>query len=217
MEVKVKTGEIFGYLTPTGKYEIRGRRIYWECLCVCGKIHFARPDCLKDGKCKSCGCKKAYGTSVGLTIHGCARDSGKHLLYGVYHSVRRRCHSPEDNNYHKYGAKGIIMCDEWFNSFPYFYSWAINNGYKKGLTIERMDPKGNYEPSNCKWETNKRQQRNKIKTVYITAFGETKTIPDWVEDIRCKVSRHYIYDTLIRRKKNIEPELVITGEYAKHK
>lgn len=79
-------------------------------------------------------------------------------LYGVWREINRRCNSPNDCNYKKYGAKGITVCDEWLrdcdggeNGFINFMNWALNNGYKIGLTIDRINPYKGYSPDNCRW------------------------------------------------------------------
>lgn len=89
-------------------------------------------------------------------IHGMRNTQ----IYNVWCAMKRRCSSQKDKRYKNYGGKGIIVCDEWTNSFQSFYEWSMNNGYEKGLTIDRIDCNGNYEPSNCRWVTTKTQNRN---------------------------------------------------------
>jgi len=91
-------------------------------------------------------------------------------LYKVYYAMRGRCHNPKDHGYPKYGAKGIWVCDDWLRSFETFYDWAIKNGYQKGLSIDRKNVTGGYEPSNCRWETKAVQAQNirpRSKTPYV--------------------------------------------------
>ena len=78
--------------------------------------------------------------------------------------MKTRCYNPNFIYYCNYGGRGIIICDEWLNDFKAFYEWAINNGYKEGLTIDRINNDGIYEPSNCRWITRAEQNRNQRKT-----------------------------------------------------
>lgn len=109
--------------------------------------------------------------------------------------MRCRCHNEKDSGYHKYGAKGISVCDEWRNSFESFYSWSISNGYRDGLTIDRINPNGNYEPSNCRWVTMIDQQRNRGNNIKIEHNGETHTISEWCEILNfsytCAKTRYF--------------------------
>ena len=100
-------------------------------------------------------------------------------LYHVYHGIKQRCYNRKNPNYYKYGGKGIIMCDEWlFGGYQQFKDWAIQNGYKDGLTIDRIDSDGNYDPKNCRWITlsensaraNIGRAKNKTKLSYIYAI-----------------------------------------------
>lgn len=72
-------------------------------------------------------------------------------LYNSWRQIKYRCYNPKIKAYHWYGAKGVTMCQDWLNSFDSFMSWAENNGYKYGLSIDRMDCNGNYTPENCQW------------------------------------------------------------------
>lgn len=91
-----------------------------------------------------------------------------------------RCYRKEHNSYKYYGARGISVCDEW-QTFEPFYQWALSNGYKENLTLDRINNDGNYEPSNCRWITIKEQANNRRTNRLIIYNGETKTISEWAE------------------------------------
>lgn len=103
-------------------------------------------------------------------------------LHNIWLTMRARCNKPNNSGWLKYGAKGIKVCDEWNKSFESFMDWAIENGYDDTLTIDRIDPKGNYEPQNCRWATQKAQQNNRSNNVYLTYKGETKKLEDWATE-----------------------------------
>lgn len=90
------------------------------------------------------------------TTHGMSRTR----LYRIFHDMKRRCYKPKDTSYSNYGGKGIKICKEWLDNQEVFFEWALNNGYDDNLTIDRIDSKGNYEPSNCRWITQKEQNYN---------------------------------------------------------
>jgi hypothetical protein len=75
------------------------------------------------------------------------------------------------------------VCAEWDNDFKAFYDWAMANGYKEGLTLDRIDNNGNYEPSNCRWVTVKEQSNNRRSNRLLSFRGETKTVSQWAEVI----------------------------------
>ncbi|HCL4447227.1 TPA: hypothetical protein N2D16_002832 [Clostridium botulinum] len=107
-------------------------------------------------------------------------------IYGVHKAMIQRCLNSNDTSYKNYGERGIKVCHEWLdkeNGFMNFYKWAISNGYEEGLTIERIDVDGNYEPKNCTWITNKEQQNNKRTNVLITYEGETLNMRQWSNTI----------------------------------
>lgn len=102
-------------------------------------------------------------------------------LYNIWRSMRQRCSNPKCINYHNYGGKGIKVCEEWQKDFSAFYKWATENGYKEGLTIDRKDVIGNYEPSNCRWSTYKEQANNKRNNRIIECKGISHTLGEWSE------------------------------------
>lgn len=111
----------------------------------------------------------------------------KKRLIIIRHSMYCRCYYPTTNGYERYGGRGIKMCDEWINNPQSFYNWAINNGYKEGLTIDRIDVNGNYEPSNCRWATKEVQDNNRRNNRKITYKGETKTLTQWCKEYNINI------------------------------
>ena len=115
-------------------------------------------------------------------------------IYSVWNEMRNRCNNPNDKSYNRYGGKGISVCKEW-DDFRVFYPWAIENGYKEGLTLDRIDPTGNYEPNNCRWVDMTTQQRNRSNNVKLEHNGEKLTINEWCEKLNFPIttakSRYY--------------------------
>lgn len=131
---------------------------------------------------------------------------GEERLRKVWRQMRSRCSSPKNEKYSIYGGRGITVCAEW-SSYTVFRAWAISAGYTAGLTIDRIDNDGNYEPGNCHWITAGEQMRNKSNTVYLTAFGETKDMVSWSEDPRCVVSEAALRQRVQKRGWDVERAL----------
>lgn len=119
-----------------------------------------------------------------LTDDYTEEEKRKHLAI-VLCGMRKRCYKPNSNCYKNYGGRGITVCDEWMgkDGQKNFYKWAIENGYKKGMTIDRIDNNGNYTPDNCRWVTPKTQAYNRSTNSYITIHGKTKTVSEWADEI----------------------------------
>lgn len=114
--------------------------------------------------------KQGFQRTHGLT---------KHPLHNTWKRMKNRCFNPNNKDYKDYGAKGIIVCDEWATDFVAFYEWAMSHGWKQGLTIERKDFKGNYSPKNCEWIPMQEQSKNRCSVKQITYHGETHSITEW--------------------------------------
>jgi hypothetical protein len=145
--------------------------ITWRCKCDCGKEKVVMGKMLTIGKTQSCGCLRAENLRKIATTHGKSNTK----LNSVWLSMRGRCLNSNNWAYHNYGGRGIKVCEEW-NNFAAFYKWAIENGYKDKLTIDRINNNGNYEPSNCRWATAKEQANNKRTNHYVEYHGERKTM-----------------------------------------
>lgn len=140
----------------------------WNCICDCGNSATVLGSHLRGGASTSCGCRTSEVVSMrqrekptipGHTTHG----HSKHRLYTTWSNMKTRCLNPRNRAYKWYGARGIAICEEWYD-FMNFYHWAIDNGYSDNLTIDRIDPDGNYEPTNCRWVTIEEQQGNRRDT-----------------------------------------------------
>lgn len=131
---------------------------------------------------------------MGGIIHGEAKRNQKTQLYNSWRGMKERCNNINNSHYENYGGRGICVCEEWYNSFEAFRDWALLNGYRPGLTIDRIDIDGNYEPSNCKWSTLKEQANNKTTSHFLYFNGEALTINQWAEKLG--VDRCIIKDRL---------------------
>lgn len=166
------TGQKYGKLTVVNFSHMVDKHSYWSCLCDCGNNITVRSDCLKRGNVKSCGCLIKENHS---RRHGYAQSR----LYRIYYAMKQRCYNPKTKAYHRYGGRGVTICEEWLDSFESFRSWAIANGYRDDLTIDRRDVNGNYEPNNCRWITQRDQTRNTSRNTHITIDGVTRLLCEW--------------------------------------
>lgn len=152
-------------INPNGKRVVR-----YKCLCDCGNEKVVRKLHLTNGKTISCGCYHREKLGDGRRKHGLAH---KDRLYKVWLNMKNRCYNKNNNHYKNYGERGITVCDEWKDDFQAFYDWCKSHGYEEeiresgrnNLTIDRIDVDGNYEPSNCRFITNKENCLNKRNTM----------------------------------------------------
>lgn len=91
-----------------------------------------------------------------------------------------RCNKNNHGRY-SYAKKGVSVCDDWFD-YTAFKSWALENGYSEGLSIDRIDNSGNYEPDNCRWVTVAGQANNKSNNHLLTHDGKTMTLAEWAKE-----------------------------------
>ena len=145
----------FGYLVVKSRAENKGKEPCWNCYCEnCESDYIAIGALLKNGSVKACGCLRGKKSTHGLS---------KTKIYSVWANIKDRCLNEKAKRFKDYGGRGIKVCNDWIDNFQSFFYWAINNGYQEGLSIERKNNDGNYEPDNCKWATSKEQAQNRRK------------------------------------------------------
>lgn len=202
------TGKRFGRLVVEKLYDgpnhLKYKSTLWVCKCDCGNTSLVETSNLMNGHTRSCGCliddtRKTHGLTV--------TKDGKRLN-GIYTAMKARCYRPTCNGYDYYGGRGIKVCDEWLSKpndpmntgFINFYNWSMSNGYKEGLTLDRIDNDKDYSPENCRWVTEDVQANNKSSNNHITdSDGEYLTFAQYERKhglVKNKVSKANRYRTL---------------------
>lgn len=174
------TGMQIGYWHINGpappKHDKCGRVItMWDCTCKCGVRKDVRDAEIRRGNSVSCGC---FNREISSTHH-----ETKTRLYEIWHGMKQRCNNPRNKDAHNYIDRGITVCQEWCDSFEAFRDWALVNGYRDDLSIDRINVNGNYCPENCRWSTAKEQGRNTRYNHLLTFNGKTQPIASWADEI----------------------------------
>lgn len=173
--------------------------------CNCGVVKEIEIKSVCTGKSQSCGCLSVETTANRCRTHG----GSKERLYSNWEHMKDRCYNKNSDSYADYGGRGITICDEW-RDYGKFREWALANGYEEGLTVERKYVNGNYEPSNCEFIPNNKQSENTRRSVFISAWGESKQAKYWEQDPRCIINRHALKE---RIKLGWKPEEAMTTPY----
>lgn len=181
----------------------------WLCLCDCGNEKIINGNSLrKKDATKSCGCLAKELTVQRSIKH----NKSNERIYRTWINMKQRCYNTQSHNYEEYGGRGIEICKEWMddnNGFINFYSWAVENGYNNTLEIDRINVNGNYEPNNCRWITNLKQQRNKQDTIIINVDGKEIPLLDYLESINRLNDYGMIKTRITKGKMHIDDALSI--------
>lgn len=201
------TGQQFGRLTAVERLPPHGKNsaLMWACKCECGGSAIVRGTDLTNGHTMSCGCYRKMIRAV---------PNGQLRLHRIWANMKQRCTNPKSKDFRYYGERGIQVCDEWSEFEPFFY-WAMANGYKEGLTIERKDNDKGYTPENCEWIPSNRQQRNTSRTRKYIMYGKEFTLaelcrifsqPRSTVDYRLKKGEQL--ETALKRRKGLDNKLL---------
>lgn len=176
MRTHVLPGTRFGRLTFVRRSERTTNHGYHllEMLCDCGKTVFVRLGDVKHKATKSCGCLKREGAGTYGMTHGLTKTRE----YRIWDGIRSRCKRPNQQAWEYYGRRGIKVCERWDNSFEAFFA-DMGKAPTPAHSIDRIDPDGDYEPTNCRWATVMEQNQNKRSNVFLTAFGQTLCLSEW--------------------------------------
>lgn len=184
------TGIKFGRLVAlawTGRRERNA--LVWKFQCDCGNVVERVGVEVTQGRCSSCGCwakeeaarrfeKYARPARItAATIHG----KSKTRTFYAWGGMKDRCSNPNNKDFAKYGGRGISVCQRWLDSFENFLA---DMGEKPdGMTLDRIEVNGNYEPSNCRWASPRTQVNNRRKTTMLTMNGVTKPLTEWADEV----------------------------------
>lgn len=163
--------------------------VLWRCRCSCGADVVVQAGNLLNGHTKSCGCFNREVRMATHTTHGHTKNRSMSKAYKAWGQIKERTANQNRADFKNYGGRGIKMCKRWSNSFEAFLKDMGEP--KQGMSLDRRNNDGHYEPKNCKWSTRKEQNNNKRTNRMVTFRGQTKTLAQWAEMIgvhRCTLS-----------------------------
>lgn len=182
---KDRTGQVSGYLTVIGYAghaddDIKKLQSRWWCKCICGTIKIVQSSNIANGETKSCGCMRSYGLSVNNQTHG----QSNHDEYHAWDGMRARCTDPNSPSFHRYGGRGISVCDRWTGpgGFERFFT-DLGKRPSSEHSLGRIDNDGNYEPGNVRWEDRVQQARNKSSNRMLEFNGKRQCYAAWTEEL----------------------------------
>ncbi len=173
----------------------------WRCLCDCGNITRVRGYTLLVGKSTSCRCFQKEQARIRFSTHGMTKTR----VYSIWQGIKSRVNNPNETVFRYYGGRGITMHKRWQDDFLEFLK-DMGLPPTDKHSIERIDNSKGYEPRNCRWATQKEQNRNKRQNVVISFMGKTHCLSQWVEELGLNYSTTYH-----RLKRGWSTERALTG------
>lgn len=153
------------------KFNYKWNQLLWLCECKCGVRRLVGSGNLLRGLSKGCGCSSREAQRRKNFLK---RRPYQRQIYNMFHAIHQRCEYHKSPSYKNYGGRGIKVCKLWSNHLV-FHKWCIDNGYKPGLTIDRIDNNGDYKPSNCRFISMSGNCYNKRNTRIFTYKGKQYT------------------------------------------
>lgn len=178
------TGKTFGHWTVLYRNgSTPNKAVRWRCRCnLCGNEYDVSGYSLTSGastKCRHCVPK------VTLT-----KPHRNERIYNIFNGMMARCYNKNNSRYSDYGGRGISVCAEWYKNPDAFFEWAFANGYRDGLTIDRINNDEGYSPHNCQWTDSLTQNKNRRNCIFVTHNGTQQNLRS-----ACK-SANVNYDTV---------------------
>lgn len=170
--MELAEGTTVGRFTLIRRDGVKAKRAMWLCRCECGSEKSVAAGNLRSGGTVSCGCQRKESAAKTHSTHGMARVGDVSPEHIAWVGMKGRCLNKNHKHYAHYGARGIVVCDRWLDSFENFFADMGPRPSPKH-SIDRIDVNGNYEPRNCRWATWKEQARNKRNNVRITVRGRS--------------------------------------------
>ena len=177
---------------------------HWYCICDCGRELSVESHALGSGKTKSCGCRRVV---VGKLKKRHGKSHTK--IHNTWMDMKKRCFNKNSTGYEWYGGRGITVCGRWMK-FENFY--ADMGDPAEGMSLDRIDYNGNYEPGNCRWATDEQQMNNTSKNRFIEMDGKRQTISQWAREIGIGVGT-----ISWRLRHGIKPVGALSATYLEHR
>lgn len=175
---KVVVGARFGALVVIAR-DVEGESLRRAVVrCDCGAVRNVYRCHLTAGRTASCGCQKSASISANRARHGHARRGARPAEYGIWKGIVARCCNPATPNFHRYGGRGITVCDRWRDDFAAFFA-DVGARPSAEHSIDRIDNERGYEPGNVMWSTRREQAANTRANVTLSVFGETLCVAVW--------------------------------------
>jgi hypothetical protein len=178
-------GRTFGRLTVLSYSNTHKHVVFWLCECACGGIKTIRANDLRIGYTQSCGCLHKEAIKLSNHRKGVHGKSPRRL-YRVWQAMKDRCYRPGNIGFHLYGGRGIKVCRQWKNNFLAFRKWALQNGYRDNLWLDRIKNHKGYSPENCRFLTPKDSTSNRRCTKRFRFRGCNRTVPEIAELVGMK-------------------------------